>query len=133
MKGMEQIIQVRKAGFKPSAVFWDDRPNAIEGWESNEAEKRYCLEVRNYILDERFYLATDGSEPIERMDLRGLVNIEHVVIDTRSSIERARALHKAARKAGAKVVTTTFGGERCISFAAINDVEALFDDEGAKQ
>ena len=54
-------------------------------------------------------------------------------LSSRSSIERARALHKAARKAGAKVVTTTFGGERCISFAAINDIQALFDDEGAKQ
>ena len=133
MKGMEQIIKVRKAGMKPGSVWWHDSHTAIQAWENEQAHRRYCLEVKNYISDIFFILATDGSEPIERMDLRGLVNIEHVVIDTRSNIDRARALHKAARKAGAKVVATTFGGERCISFAAINDTEVLFDDEGVQQ
>lgn len=133
MKGMEQIIQVRKAGFKPSAVFWDDRPNAIEGWESNEAEKRYCLEVRNYILDERFYLASDGVEPIERMDLRGLVKIEYVSISTTASAERARALHKAAVDAGVQQVVTDFGDDRSIRMLLIRDGEHWFNGKEAQQ
>ena len=125
MKGMEQIIQVRKAGFKPSAVFWDDRPNAIEGWESNEAEKRYCLEVRNYILDERFCLASDGAEPIERMDLRALVGVDFLNIQTSAGVERAKALHDAAKRAGAKLVATVNFENGGINFTAINGFEKV--------
>ncbi len=133
MKGMEQIIKVRKAGFKPKSVSWSDHPKAIEGWENHEANKRYCLEVRNYILDEMFFLASDGVEPVDRMDLRGLVKIEHVSIDTNISPERARALHKAAMNAGVEQVVTNFCDDRSIRLLLIRDGEHWFNGKEAQQ
>ena len=37
MKGMEQTIQVRKAGFRPRSVFWFDDEQALSQWQAEQS------------------------------------------------------------------------------------------------
>ena len=124
MDGMEQIIKVRKAGFRPRSVFWFDDEQALSQWQAEQSNRAACLR-KGYISNESFELASDGQEAVGRMDLRALVGVDFLNIQTSAGVERAKALHDAAKRAGAKLVTTVNFENGGINFTAINGFEQV--------
>jgi len=57
------------------------------------------------------------------MDLRALVGVDFLNIQTSAGVERAKALHDAAKRAGAKLVATVNFENGGINFTAINGFE----------
>lgn len=125
MLGMESILDVRRRGLKPKQVFWFDGANAMAQWKADQSYRTGCLQ-KGYIGRETFEIATAGSEALCRMDLRPLIGVEILQIQTHTTTERARGLHSAAKKAGAKMVTTVNFADDKINFVAIDDFEQVF-------
>ena len=122
MLGMEQIFRVRRAGFRPKSVFWCDGGEAAQQWQSEQSYRAGCLR-KGYVGSDSFEIASDGLLAVCRMDLRALVGLDFLNIQTSSGIERAKALHAAARRAGVKLVATVNFEKGGINFTAINDFE----------
>lgn len=122
MLGMEQIFRVRRAGFRPKSVFWRDDEQALSQWQAEQSNRAACLR-KGYTSSESFELASDGLQAVGRMDLRALVGVDFLNIQTSSGIERAKALHAAARRAGVKLVATVNFENGGINFTAINGFE----------
>lgn len=124
MLGMTQILKVRRAGFRPKAVFWLDDEQAISQWQAEQSSRAACLR-KGYTSSESFELASDGKEAVGRMDLRALVGVDFLNIQTSAGVERAKALHDAAKRAGAKLVATVNFENGGINFTAINGFEQV--------
>lgn len=101
MKGHEQLIKIRKQGFKPPIVFIDD-----------------CVEFQMWNwLDEGYKyvtINTDESDCIEALDLRFLVGLRVSVLSY--SKKRSMRLIEALERAGVAEAYTAFD-DRVITYS----------------
>lgn len=93
MRGIENIIRMRKAGVKPSVVWIEMMP--MQQWAKKLTEKS----GRHVDI----HLAPNDVSAIELADLRCLSGINHVLVNGPND-ETTEKVARACFKAGAKVV-----------------------------
>lgn len=93
MRGIENIIRMRKAGAKPSVVWIEMMP--MQQWAKKLTEKS----ARHVDI----HLAPNDVSAIELADLRCLSGINHVLVNGPND-ETTEKVARACFKAGAKVV-----------------------------
>lgn len=97
MRGVENIVRMRRAGVKPSVVFVELRPMAK--W------TRYLTETADSWVD--IHLTPKDIGGIELADLRCLTGVKHVLVNGDDEQQTERVA-RACFKAGAKVVEAFF-------------------------
>lgn len=96
MKGHDHIIKLRKAGYRPKAIFIFDEPTDID--------------QPSWVEDLTYMDVCTHGDSIGSLDLRFLVGVPVTVIGP--VIERAKSLAVECRKAGASRVIVKCG-DKC--------------------
>lgn len=125
MRGFDKLFEVRRKGLKPISIVWDDSDKADQAYDDASSHVRDFLKKEVDVAPAYFRLSTTSKDHIERLDLRVLLGIEFVSIDSELGNDRLRAIHTKALQAGAKMVLSTAFTDGKASLMLLNDtVEA---------
>lgn len=117
MRGHDEIIRMRLAGYVPSMVFWQD------GDDDGFWKKTYFTKPTKYVNPEtgHRHLVTESKEAPASLDLRFLVNLS-VVCSTDGGEARARKIVESVRMVQPEQIIAMAGhfqGDRYITDSAV--------------